>query len=971
MPSESPLFTSDQERLRLLQALRESEILRELSALLASSLDLMHILQVLVKRTTEVCEVERCAVWLLEESSGHFVPKTLHNSAQHISQRDMRAGESVWYRSTLPLRDPVIRRLLDAHGMIVVEDLHHEPTMQIIAEKFLVRSILLIALLREGRVVGMMSLDNPGKSGMFSAEQQQLARSIGQQAAVAIDNARLYQQAQMERKRAERLIGRAQSIYHVAMAVNSDEDLSTVLGIATQHLVSGLDADGGAIALLDREALLLASTTNLYQDAPTVSPPLVDLPQCCTSMLDEAPHFVTQEQMEDVEKGWYQKLGLANVMIVPLTVGAQSQNALEKRSSLSPYGKHCVGFAFVNYQRSHHHPSKGQCAFAQDIAAQCALAIEKNHILTNAYQAASLATERANTLDAVFNAMTEGIMVLDQDGQVLVSNNTASHFLGMPLYAKEQLSTFLQRYPTYTQYGQPIAYEDFPLTRALRGERVRGERFVTRRADNSERAVELNVAPLFDGEARRIGTVSAFRDVTEQVRVERRIRKALDTMLHAAEEVSGVTDMTEILRRVLTMTLGALNCERGLVQLYDSERRVFTPFLSIGFSAEEEVHWNKEQKYWFASDVQQNKEPFASLIEGHATLFTPEGLPTQSDSNSSSPDIVLMAPLIHNNHLLGMMTLDSSAETKKDTAQPLSSGHVRPLRREFTIWDIAVVEGIAQFAGLAIEQTKWQSEAEVARTNEAAMRASNALKDEFLSITAHEFRTPLTIVLAHSQLMARVLRRTPEMQQKEKLQESITIIEEQSHQLTNIVNTFLEVTRLNKGQIILNKEKVDLLELLKQVVSHHSATTTIHTIHFTTDADEPCCTVMGDSARLLQIFANLLQNAIKYSPYGGPITVSLKHCKEDTGTTMIEVSVEDKGIGVPKDAQPHLFERFYRAPNVEGSQTRGVGLGLYVVAEFLRLHGGTIRVESSGEYGEGSRFVVTLPALESEVITIG
>ena len=112
------------------------------------------------------------------------------------------------------------------------------------------------------------------------------------------------------------------------------------------------------------------------------------------------------------------------------------------------------------------------------------------------------------------------------------------------------------------------------------------------------------------------------------------------------------------------------------------------------------------------------------------------------------------------------------------------------------------------------------------------------------------------------------------------------------------------------------------------------------------------------------MLANLLQNAIKYSPPGAPITVSLHQLRSPTGQWQAEVSVKDSGIGVPKEAQPHLFERFYRAPNTVTSQTRGVGLGLYVVAEFLRLHGGTIRVESSGMIGEGSRFIFTLPLLE-------
>lgn len=248
------------------------------------------------------------------------------------------------------------------------------------------------------------------------------------------------------------------------------------------------------------------------------------------------------------------------------------------------------------------------------------------------------------------------------------------------------------------------------------------------------------------------------------------------------------------------------------------------------------------------------------------------------------------------------------------------------------------------------------------------MRKSNELKDEFLAITAHEFRTPLTIILAHSQMMARLLHRLPEQDQNTtaRFHESITSVETQTRQLTNIVNTFLEVTRLNRGQITLTKEIIDLEEILAEAVSSHSTTSALHDISYRVEPAKRPYIVNGDRARLLQIFANLLQNAIKYSPPEGAITITLKQIRSRKGSSVVEVSVQDQGIGIPKEDQSRLFERFYRAPNIVGSQTRGVGLGLYIVAEFLRLHGGSIRVESRGILGEGSRFIFTLPLLEIE-----
>src|SRR6266566_3892208 len=969
MSVDQPAPPDTKEHQRLLAALRESEILRELAELLASSLDLDHILQVLVKRTTEVCEVERCAVWLLEDAKGILRPVTYYLSSQHLNTDTIQAADHIWYHSTLPFDDPVIHRLFDENGMLFLEDLCAEPGMRTVAETFLVRSILLVALVREGRPVGMLTLDKPGETRTFSPEQQQLARAIGQQAAVAIDNARVYQQVQTEQRRAEKLIDRARAIYQVAIAVNSGENLPTVLEIATHHLVRGLNADGGSIALLDNETIQLASHSMQQEDIPgtAITAALSDLPNCRHAAQVGTPLFVTSEQAEGEEITWFRKIGLNNAMLVPLMVGATPENKRESDSTTTTPALRCVGLAFVNYRSPDFRPSKGQFAFALDIAAQCALAVDKARLLEDAHQAAKLATERANTLDAIFHAMTEGISVLDLDGRILLRNNAAASFLGKDRYTKDRLDEVLKRHPAYTIHGQLITGEDFPVTRALRGERIRGERFVTTRADGSERILEINIAPIFDSSEQQIGIVSAFRDVTQQIRVEQRIRQALDTLLHVAEAVSGITEIKDILHSVLERTLITLNCERGVVQLYDEELHRFLPLFSIGFSPEAEQQWFSDQEAWLHPISDQYHGFQTQLMAGHATLINAEQCPHQP--NPFNHLMILAAPIMHNNRLHGLISLDHSRYPRHDPAhQP---GEQRqPSLNEFTLWDIAVTEGIAQLAGLAVNQALWQREAINARASEAAMREANALKDEFLAITAHEFRTPLTVILAQSQLVSRILRRITDQAQEAgitkvpQLLDNLSVIEEQTHQLTNIVATFLEVSRLNRGELILTLEEVDLTAIVQQVVTRHSSISKEHTISWVIEPGERAYLVMGDSARLQQIIANLVDNAIKYSPLGGPVKVWLRRYPNNEGKATIEICVEDHGIGVPVDAQPRLFERFYRAPNIEGSKTRGIGLGLYIVAQLLKLQGGSIRVESSGIPGEGSRFIFTLPALK-------
>ncbi len=958
MTSSSSPSTDDHEHQRLRNALRESELLREIAALLTSSLDLAHILHTLAQRTTEVCEVERCAVWLCDEERRAFTPAAYHLSTTRLAPEAIARGDNAWHKSSIHLDTPAIHRLLSsADGTLMLENLYEEVGMRDISSSFLVRSILLILLVHHGRTVGMMSIDNPDEPTHFSSTQQQLACALAQQATIAITNAQLYQQAQTERKRANALIERAQSIYQVAKAVNSGTNLQTVLWIALDHLIYQLMADGGSVVLFQDNTFSLVTTTlpdTAFIASDLHVPTLTDLPNCSRAANEKTPFFVPFEQTTGLERRWYQQLGLQNVILVPLLLGPEEITPHSSTGTLQDTTR-CIGFIFVTYEQPTHSPSQEELAFAQDIATQCALAIEKDRILAEAHHAADLATEQANTLNAVFSAMTEGITVLNLDGQVLINNNTASQFLGVPMRAQEHLTSFLNRFPTYTLQGQPISVEDFPVSRALRGETIRGERFITHRIDGSERVVEINVSPLLDSASRKTGLVCAFRDVTEQVRIERRIRRALDAMLHAVEAVSGVIDQNTIMHNVLAMALNTLNGNYGTLQLFDEQRKVFLPQLSMRFAATHHINWFDEQTYWPVQHNEQTLQFHARLREGRALLVTQKDclyhLPAEQQVYDPQ-SLILATPLIHNDHLLGIITLDRFSFTDNETHRH---------KRDFTVWDLTLAEGIAQIAALALDELRWKQEAELARLKEAEMRASNELKDEFIDTTAHEFRNPITVILAHSQLMSRLMRRSKDTTLRDNLQESAVAIEGQAHQLENIVNRFQEVTRLNKGQLTLDVHPIDIAELLKRVIAMHSPTAPNNPIsHIIAPSLHPYI-IEGDEVRLTQVFGNLLQNAIKYSLPGGPITVSLKIQDEAKGHAYIEGCIADQGIGIPPEAQVHLFERFYRAANAKSSKKSGMGLGLYIVAQLLHLHKGSIRVESSGIRGEGSRFIFTLP----------
>ncbi len=222
-------------------------------------------------------------------------------------------------------------------------------------------------------------------------------------------------------------------------------------------------------------------------------------------------------------------------------------------------------------------------------------------------------------------------------------------------------------------------------------------------------------------------------------------------------------------------------------------------------------------------------------------------------------------------------------------------------------------------------------------------------RDEFLSVAAHEFKTPITTITAYTQMLRRRLADTLAPRD----QRALTVVGEQTERLTGLVETLLDLSRIETGRLVVERATLSLTALIVRLVDELAPISEQHPLTLAGDAHE--VTVTGDAQRLRQVFQNLLSNAIKYSPQGGPIAVALEMVDGRA-----RVSVTDHGIGIPPEALPYLFDRFYRAGNVDQHGVLpGFGIGLYVVKEIVEQHGGTISVESAE--GRGSTFTVALP----------
>lgn len=224
-------------------------------------------------------------------------------------------------------------------------------------------------------------------------------------------------------------------------------------------------------------------------------------------------------------------------------------------------------------------------------------------------------------------------------------------------------------------------------------------------------------------------------------------------------------------------------------------------------------------------------------------------------------------------------------------------------------------------------------------------------KDDFLSIASHELKSPLTIVKGYNQLIQKLLPANSDEKVKQTVEKSIANL----NRLSNLINSLLDVSKIQAGKIEVHKNYFDFDEMVKETIEHVQSTTETHSIKIEGATHQQC---YGDMHRLEQVLTNLLNNAIKYSPQSNKVVVHLSLVSD-----YIKVAVTDFGLGIKREDKKKIFERFYRAGNLQ-KKFPGMGIGLYVCEQIIKNHKGLLWVES--DEGAGATFNFTLPLKTEE-----
>ncbi|HNV25035.1 MAG TPA: ATP-binding protein [Nitrospira sp.] len=246
------------------------------------------------------------------------------------------------------------------------------------------------------------------------------------------------------------------------------------------------------------------------------------------------------------------------------------------------------------------------------------------------------------------------------------------------------------------------------------------------------------------------------------------------------------------------------------------------------------------------------------------------------------------------------------------------------------------------------------------------LRRLEKIRKDFVANVSHELRTPLTSIKGYVEALLDGGKDDPATAAA-----FLEIIMRQSNRLNLILDDLLQLSQIESGQVLFRREPVELRALLERTVAviKPLADKKHHTIELS--LPDEYVVLEGDEERLVQVFINLLENAVKYTPDQGRISMSIRHAAQSRTASprpMIEVVVADSGIGIPEADRPRVFERFYRVDKARSRELGGTGLGLAIVKHIVEAHSGHVWVE--GNAPRGSRFVVHLPVAQESPTTV-
>jgi signal transduction histidine kinase/PAS domain-containing protein len=549
--------------------------------------------------------------------------------------------------------------------------------------------------------------------------------------------------------------------------------------------------------------------------------------------------------------------------------------------------------------------------------------------------AASIARQVRRT-EAMIAGMSDGVVLVDGEGRTVFLNAAAQTLLGrndigVPIFKHAEV------YRLRDAAGKPIDAKELPAARALStGKAVREMTAIIDR-DDREIAISMNAKPLYD-DGKLTGVVVTFRDVTERQRLEEELQlqaERAQILADAGAFFASNIDPVWVTQAISERIAEVVGDWAAVILKSAGTNEMRVASISHRDLASLGLAW----AYIYRQTLTVGEGIIGQVV---ATGFP--SLTTNINSAMSGMSAATDTTSYHTPTMQLSSLLILPLRTRRETIGALVIAANDP-DRVMTEDKLPLAEALAERASLAIDNAMLYTEQVEARRK---VEDLSRLKDEFLSIASHELRTPVTSIKGYTQL-AKTLIHENDLRTSE---EYLDIALEQIDRMSRLILELLDVSRIETGRLEIRREPIEWTAFVHEVVHHHHTAVSDRRLALNVPVNGK--RVLGDRDRLEQVLGNLMENAVKYSPDGSEIVVTV----EDKGDHLV-TSVRDRGIGIPADELSQVFERFHRGRQVSSTNYGGLGLGLYISKQIIERHGGTIWVESAE--GVGTAFYFSLP----------
>lgn len=914
--------------------------LRQAIAAISTSLEQEEVLNRLLTALGQVIQYHHALAFTLENG------RLVHTAERHfpeppILRRDNRF-EQVWNENDL------LREIIETKEPVCLRDAQNDARWPSYKEGKTVKTWLGTPILAGDKLLGVLMVDSEKKAA-FNSHEEWLVSSLAAHAGVAYQNASLYQQTEQQ-------LTELGTLYQASAMMTADLNQDLVLQTVVSEMVRALGVDSCTIFVWDESnrRLLPSAHENLVhrltgaqdsEDAVNVGLKAVEKleeTQIIRRLLIQKEIIsLRSDETNDADAvSLLNATGLKSLILVPLLRREQVLGLLALGQISQPRR-----FSETNLR------------LTKNLAGQAAVAIEHARLFAKAQRRVDELSEfndivlQLNTplkLNAVLDAITESalklidatnlhIFLYDPDtqeftkGSALWRNGRRTAAVKKPRAEGEGLTA------TVVKKGEPIvinnaaehpffqsseslewgicAIAGFPLKY---GDRVFGAFTATYLYPHTFTQDELLLLGLLAKQA-----AVAVRNAALFADSQRRLRD-MSALVDMAKQVTGNLKLQSVLQTTVQTLRRLLNARASTITMLSDDNKELIVKAADGVNPE-----------FMNARMKIEKSVSGRVVQNSQLIYTRD---THSDPDFLFFDEIvrslLVVPLIIRDKPIGTLTVDSD--------QP----------NTFSESDIQLMTIAAAQVSVAIANANLYGELEARATELKAaydeLKESDRLKDELVQNVSHELRTPLTFVKGYTDLLMDGEMGLLQPSQ----QEALEIISDKTNEITRIIDDIITLQRIDAGNLTLKPES--MAEMLQTTVMNHQLVANQKGLTIKVNLPAEQAIVNIDKQRINQVLDNLIGNAMKFSPDGGTISVSMS-----IENDQVLIIIADEGIGISPEQHDRIFDRFYQ---IDGSARRrfgGTGIGLAIVKRIIDAHSGKIWVES--ELKKGSAFFFILP----------